>query len=142
MKLSEIKCHLCSKAFQRPTKEVTRSIKLERLQFCSLIHKAEYFASLRPMSTRSTKRNQRARRLWIKRHNGNLPYCWCGDIADIHHDDGDNTNNDPSNLIPLCRSHHTSLENSRFPKRGRTHVEGCLLLSADAGAEPATSTIN
>lgn len=65
---------------------------------------------------------ERARKLWIARHDGAKPICWCGEAADVHHDDGDPANNDPSNHVPLCRSHHVALENSLFPKRKKVRM--------------------
>lgn len=55
--------------------------------------------------------NAVARQLWIERH-GSDPVCVkCGRSADIHHIDGNKRNNAESNHMPLCRSHHISLEN-------------------------------
>lgn len=116
MKLSTVTCHHCGMEFERPTKEVTRSLKLGRPQFCTQSHATMYFESLRPEGLSTTSTRRRARKIWIER-NDKEPVCHCGKPADVHHKDGNPTNNDPSNHDTLCRSHHISLENSLFPKR-------------------------
>lgn len=38
----------------------------------------------------------------------------CKGVIDVAHVDGDFTNNDTSNCLPLCRSHHRLLDNGRI----------------------------
>jgi hypothetical protein len=43
----------------------------------------------------------------------------CGQpFVKIHHIDGDRTNNDPDNLIPLCGNHHTIVHLEPPPDAG------------------------
>ena len=46
----------------------------------------------------------------------NICQCCKGhyDILEVHHDDGDNTNNEILNLIPLCPRDHKLIEKTNF----------------------------
>ena len=140
MSFTEVVCEYCEANIFRPTKEVNRSIRKGRLSFCNDSHATLYHSALRPLGTSDSSTRSRARRLWIGR-NGQGPLCWCGEPADVHHKDGDRFNNEPENHETLCRSHHVSLENSRFPKRGKQYArQNYEVTYSDAGAAPAIST--
>jgi hypothetical protein len=63
-----------------------------------------------------------ARRVWIERH-GEPPLCEvCGEPGDVHHENRDRTDNSEENQRALCRRHHITLENIRFPRRRRHQV--------------------
>jgi hypothetical protein len=132
-------CYWCGKTILKTLKEVNRSMKLGRKFFCNNSCSCSFTNSKKPVGMSKTRLRVRARKLWIQRHKGQLPMCWCGKPADIHHVDGDPTNNSPSNHEPLCRSHHVAYENSTFPKRKKA-CKRFTLVPLDAGAAPATST--
>ena len=46
------------------------------------------------------------RNICFKHHEYRCVVCEHNLIVEVHHLDGDNTNNHPSNLIPLCPTHH------------------------------------
>jgi len=53
------------------------------------------------------------RNVCFEHHEKECIICKENRIVDVHHHDGNHDNNEPSNLIPLCPTHHT-LYHSRF----------------------------
>lgn len=108
-------CPWCKQPFEATVRAVEHGKK-----YCSLSCAAKYRNTLKIITpSESPKRlNAIARETWIKRHKQDPECSICGVMpADIHHDDGNRKNNSDENLIPLCRSHHTALENRRNPRR-------------------------
>jgi hypothetical protein len=104
-------CAKCDAIFDAPLKEVNRG----NGKFCSATCAANFG---KPIGLSQTATRRRARALWIRRHGGRLPMCRkCGSPADVHHIDGDDLNNSPRNHDTLCRSCHTSLEDTLHPRR-------------------------
>jgi hypothetical protein len=54
------------------------------------------------------------RRIAFKAHGKHCAICGYDRVIDVHHLDGDRTNNSPENLIPLCRNHHAELHTNEF----------------------------
>jgi hypothetical protein len=111
-------CHWapCGRIFFAEIKYVNRG----EAKFCSHSCSTHAVNSKRPVGMSESAKHERARNIWIERHGGAEPLCIkCGDPADIHHKDGDDTNNAPKNHEALCRSHHISYENHLNPKRKR-----------------------
>jgi len=50
--------------------------------------------------------NNRYQRICFRHHEKKCVVCGEDKIVAAHHYDGDNTNDDPENLIPLCPTHH------------------------------------
>lgn len=88
----------------------------ETTRFCSYGCVASYGNSLRGIDSKSGWR-KKARAVFVAK-NGN-PVCeTCGSYAaDVHHKNGDMTDNRICNLIALCRSCHTAHHNHLSPKR-------------------------
>lgn len=111
-------CDWCGKEFDKRKAEYDRQVRNDKtLFFCCQSHSSYYHSSCRPLGTSPSALCRQARNVWIKIHSSE-PLCEiCGDVADVHHKDGDRRNNSLENLRTLCRSHHISLENKRNPKR-------------------------
>ena len=59
---------------------------------------------------RSLKGNKESHRLiCFKFYKKECLVCMESNVVDVHHLDGDHTNDQPNNLIPLCPTHHTYL---------------------------------
>jgi hypothetical protein len=58
------------------------------------------------MTIYTSKRNHREYRKIYEDHYGKIPIDELGRSYDIHHKDGDRSNNDPSNLVALSRKQH------------------------------------
>lgn len=109
-------CEYCGITFAASKKEVNRG----NAKFCSRSCSASESNRQRGVGPSQQAAHNRARQLWKDRYRREPACRVCKRIpADIHHEDGDITNNAVENQIPLCRAHHTALENSRFPKRKR-----------------------
>lgn len=62
------------------------------------------------------------RNVCFEHHKKECIICAESRIVDVHHHDGDHGNINPSNLIPLCPTHHT-LYHSRFRGDVLPHIE-------------------
>lgn len=101
-------CLQCKQAFGAPLKELNRG----NARFCSRTCGALYANGQRPRSTTAKGLRRIARELWMRRNGGAQPLCRiCCRKADIHHIDGNPSNNLPENHDRLCKSHHTSWHN-------------------------------
>ena len=135
-----VNCERCGTPFQAEIAEVRRG----HGRFCSMsCAKRTYGDAKRLANGNNVRPNtlcKRARQLWIERH-GCMPTCEIcqRQPADVHHKDGDRTNNAPDNHQALCRSHHVSHENHVKPRRARkvTTATYLVVVSEDAGIEPA-----
>lgn len=107
MKMVARICQWCHEPFETRLAEIKRG----NGKFCNLSCSAHHRNSLRPIGFSPGRLCARARKAWLAIY-GSLPTCEiCGAPADIHHIDGDRSNNAKENMQPLCRSHHISLEN-------------------------------
>jgi len=63
-------------------------------------------------NVRSTHFSKKYRKLCFEHHEHKC--CVCGEdkILDVHHFDGNKKNNEPSNLIPICATHHNYLHSN------------------------------
>lgn len=126
----------CSRSFTVRQAEVNRG----RGRFCSTVcgrlakpHEGQSESALRSA----------ARNIWKWRNNGAEPVCRiCFKKADIHHLNGNPSDNVDSNHDRLCRSHHVALENSLFPKRKRLIALTVESVSSRPGFDARTSTNN
>lgn len=121
MKTVRIVCEWCGEEFDKYKVEYDRQIRCGGTRFfCSRSHAARYGNSKRSPGTSTAVLCKWARRAWVALY-GSDPLCEiCEKPADVHHNDGDRTNNSPENLRALCRSHHIALENhNRVCGRGK-----------------------
>lgn len=107
----ERQCENCGEQFLTSERNISRGWG----RYCSHSCSSQHIGS-KNLGMSSTSQCRRARKIWIARH-GTMPICWCGKLGDIHHIDGDRTNNAEENHEVLCRSHHVSLENRLHPRR-------------------------
>jgi hypothetical protein len=87
------------------------------------------------LSTSVKSAYRRARKIYIKRHG--TPACRiCKKVpADVHHKDGNISNNADENHDPLCRNCHVALENHLFPKRWKRSSMKAEATVADTGCD-------
>lgn len=108
-------CKQCGEVFSPPMKEVNRG----NGWFCAHSCSAAWGNTQRGGPVTGSGYRAQARRLYIEAYG--IPYCTiCGKVnADVHHQDEDYTNNHLDNLLPLCRSHHTTYHNMHGPGQVR-----------------------
>lgn len=102
-----VKCAFCGKEFEKVPSSFKHS--KSKLYFCSVECKNEAqkiknnFTNIQPNHYGKGSNYQR-----ICFDNHPHKCCICGEehIVAVHHYDGNHNNNDPSNLIPLCPTHH------------------------------------
>lgn len=71
------------------------------------------------------------RRLAFEHHGRECAECGATENIEVHHRDGDRTNNTPDNLLPLCVTHHEELHRSGLndwedelkPTEERSHID-------------------
>lgn len=54
-------------------------------------------------------------------HKCSVPFCYEGYSLEIHHINGDPSDNKESNLIVLCRNHHAKAESGKIDRKVATH---------------------
>lgn len=70
----------------------------------------------------------------FERHERSCFACASEEHVEVHHLDGDRDNNDPGNLIPLCRDCHTELHREGLgglerllkPVEDRSHIDDAM----------------
>jgi len=78
------------------------------------------------------------RRIAFEHHERKCAECGATEKVEVHHRDGDRTNNDPENLLPLCKRHHSMLHRS-----GLNGLENELMpLSERPQIDPTTTTFS
>lgn len=90
-------CESCNKPFSWFGRKGTK--KYERTRFCSTScahSRADYW----------NDNATRYQTIAFKHHKRKCVICEETNILDVHHLDENRENNDPSNLIPLCPTHH------------------------------------
>lgn len=90
-------CESCTKSFTWFGRNLTK--KYERARFCSVScahSRADYW----------DENATRYQTIAFKHHDRKCIVCDEVRILDVHHLDEHRENNDPSNLIPLCPTHH------------------------------------
>ena len=100
-KIIKKKCPVCSKIFEtqdgHPREKTT----------CSYSCSNTYFRSGKDNPNYNPDKNcYRTTCFENYEHICQIPDCNWSISLDVHHIDGDHSNNDPKNLIPLCANHH------------------------------------
>ena len=93
-------CPVCSNKFE--TKEGSKYEKTVCSHSCANV----YFRSGEDNPNWKDGSNKTYRKICFRYHEHKCVYCDEILILDVHHMDGDRTNQDPVNLIPLCATHH------------------------------------
>ena len=91
-------CPVCNNKF-----EASKGSPREK-KTCSYSCSNTYFRSGDNNGMRSKSKNYRT--TCFLHHKKECIICGESNIVAVHHYDNDHTNNDPSNLIPLCPTHH------------------------------------
>lgn len=52
--------------------------------------------------------------------------CGYDKVIDVHHYDGDKKNNDPKNLIPLCKNHHAEIHTKKWQEETKRLLDARL----------------
>lgn len=74
---------------------------------CSHVCKNEYFKEMYvTFRTKPDDELKNYRTICFRHHEERCVVCGEKNIVEVHHYDGDKTNNNPYNLIPLCPTHH------------------------------------
>jgi hypothetical protein len=105
-------CPVCNTNFK--TKKGHKQEKTTCSYACSNTHfrSGDEHGNWRPFSEygddelRTSNFSKKYRNLCFKYHKHECVVCGEDKILDVHHYDGNRKNNDPSNLIPLCPTHH------------------------------------
>lgn len=102
-------CPVCNKEFLVPkkgrlSKKITCSYACANTYFRSGINNGMYNKTYKLELEGGDTNNYRTKCFMYNQHK----CCVCGEdkIVAVHHFDGDHTNNEISNLIPLCPTHH------------------------------------
>ncbi len=99
----EKECPVCSEIFE--TKENHRDEKTTCSYSCSNTHfrSGENHPNWKEISDSKTKKY---RDICFKHHDKICIICEEDKIVEVHHYDEDHENNHPTNLIPICSTHH------------------------------------
>jgi hypothetical protein len=108
----EKECPVCETKFI-----VVKGTKREKTT-CSISCSNTYFRSgdkhgsyrdISSYTTRSRTYTLKYREICFNHHEHKCVVCDENKLLDVHHYDGDKFNNEPSNLVPLCATHHNYL---------------------------------
>ena len=111
--LIDAKCKLCGNKFRI----FERILKYGRGIFCSKKCSMTYNNQHREPAESKTRLRGIAREIYMER-NGNPSCSHCGKFpADVHHLNGNIKDNSRENLIPFCRSCHTTYHNIENGKK-------------------------
>jgi HNH endonuclease len=83
--------------------------------------------------------NKNYRKIYTE-HFGPIPFDSTGRVYDIHHKDGNRSNNDPSNLIAVSIQEHYDIHYSRGDYGACYYTAGRMNLSASTLSELATKS--
>ena len=107
-------CGFCGKRLERKREkdgDLESLLHFGKRKFCDRMCMAQAFGEREdPNPQNWTAAHAKARRLIPP---GSCSKCGAPNASDVHHKDGDWTNNEPSNLERLCRSCHNSIHERR-----------------------------
>jgi len=131
-RLEKIECRYCKKKCSKGNiKQHEKScyLNLDNLKICPVCYNPiknyknnvtcsskcarSYFADMYDEFGRNNGGKKRYQTICFQHHKKKCVYCGEEKIVAVHHNDGDHSNNDPINLIPLCPTHHTYMH-SRY----------------------------
>lgn len=126
----KIKCAYCDKEFLRPLSDLNKS--KSGLHFCCREHKdlaqrlesGQNFQSMRPEHYGTTAKNYREKA--FREYKVECAICnWNEDkdVLEVHHIDGDRTNNEVKNLIILCPICHRKLTTGKYELINRKVIQ-------------------
>lgn len=109
-----IPCPVCTKLF-KPSKQYKKGLSTTCSKSCA----NSYF---RTGPNNGMWNHDTYRTTCFLHHEKKCIICGESNIVQVHHSDGNHSNNDPSNLVPLCPTHH-----QYFHSKYRSLVEPAII---------------
>jgi predicted HNH restriction endonuclease len=101
-------CENCEEEFIKECREFTKTFK--QVRFCS-----RSCANSTGGKAKVDKYGvSQYRTVAFKHYKKECLICKFDKVVEVHHLDSDNTNNDISNLVPLCPNHHMMIHRSKY----------------------------
>ncbi|AQW88990.1 hypothetical protein FDH34_gp455 [Serratia phage BF] len=101
-----------SKQYETHSPKTTCSHSCSNTYFRSGINNGSHAKALSTDKIRKAKENSQYRTLCFHYHEKKCVVCGEKNIVAVHHYDENHYNNEPSNLIPLCPTHHVYMHSS------------------------------